>query len=107
MIEVVPVLRGMHAPPDDGHVGVGLVVVAHVVGVRVWGVTLPFSWVTGPNEPSTSVVQSNVVWSVGGVAGVPDKESMLAKSDGGSLGPLWHLFTLGWTNGVRGHASLV
>ena len=70
VIEPVTVLGNVRASPDDEHAGVGFAVVACVVGVRARGVTLSFGWMTGPNELSTSVAQSNVVRAVVGVVGV-------------------------------------
>ena len=70
LIEPVTVLGDVRASPDDEHAGVGFAVAAHVVGVCARGVTLSFGLMTGPNELSTSVAQSNVVRAVVGVVGV-------------------------------------
>jgi hypothetical protein len=70
VIGAVMGLAGVRASADDECVGVGFAVAARVVGVRARGVVLPFGWMTGPNELSTSVAQSNVVRAVFGVVGV-------------------------------------
>ena len=69
MIRVVMGLAGMLASADDKHAGVGLTVGACIAGVCARGVMSSLGWVTGPNDMSTSVAQSNVVQVVGGVVG--------------------------------------
>ena len=69
VIGAVMGLAGMCASANDGRASVGLAVGACIAGVHVGGVTSPLGWVTGPNDTSTSVAQSNVVRAVGGVVG--------------------------------------
>jgi hypothetical protein len=69
VIGVVMGLAGVHASENDERASVGLAVGACIAGVHAGGVTSPLGWVTGPNDASTSVAQSNMVWAVGGVVG--------------------------------------
>ena len=69
VIGAVMGLAGVRASADDERAGVGLAVGARIAGARAGGVTSPLGWVTGPNDASTSVAQSNVVRAVGGVVG--------------------------------------
>ena len=69
VIGAVMGLAGVRASADDERAGVGLAMRARIAGVCAGGVTSPLGWVTGPNDASTSVAQSNVVRALGGVVG--------------------------------------
>ena len=69
VIGAVMGLAGVRASANDGRASVGLAVGARIAEVHAGGVTSPLGWVTGPNDASTSVAQSNVVRAVGGVVG--------------------------------------
>ena len=69
VIGAVMGLAGLRASANNELAGVGLAVGARIAGVRAGGVMSPLGWVTGPNDASTSVAQSNMVRAVGGVVG--------------------------------------